>query len=83
MNNLKMNQYNFMKKIILLFVISSVAVFSQSAGKTGLSFLKYGFGARNIAMGDAGTALSNDLTGLFYNPAVSIHQWIRSIIYAQ
>lgn len=64
-----MNQINSMKKIILLFVISSTIIFSQSAGKTGLSFLKYGFGARNIAMGDAGTALSNDLTGLFYNPA--------------
>ena len=47
----------------------SVTVLAQTAGNTGLSFLKYGFGARNIAMGDAGTALSNDLTGLFYNPA--------------
>jgi hypothetical protein len=58
-----------MKKIFLIIVISSSVVFSQSAGNTGLSFLKYGFGVRNIAMGDAGTALSNDLTGLFYNPA--------------
>jgi hypothetical protein len=58
-----------MKRIILFFLISTVAVFSQTAGKTGMSFLKYGFGARNISMGDAGTALSNDLTGLFYNPA--------------
>ena len=33
-----------------------VTMFAQSAGNTGLSFLKYGFGARNIAMGDAGTA---------------------------
>lgn len=47
----------------------SVTIFAQSAGNTGLSFLKFGFGARNIAMGDAGTALSNDLTSLFYNPA--------------
>ena len=58
-----------MKKIVLVFIISSTVIFSQSAGNSGLSFLKYGFGARNIAMGDAGTALSNDLTGLFYNPA--------------
>lgn len=58
-----------MKKIVFVFIISSTVMFSQSAGNTGLSFLKYGFGARNIAMGDAGTALSNDLTGLFYNPA--------------
>ncbi len=58
-----------MNKIILIIVISSVTIFSQSAGSSGLSFLKFGFGARNIAMGDAGTALSNDLTSLFYNPA--------------
>ena len=58
-----------MKKILLIFIISSAAILSQSAGSSGLSFLKFGFGARNIAMGDAGTALSNDLTGLFYNPA--------------
>lgn len=60
-------------KINLLSVISilvlNVLVNAQSAGSTGLSFLKFGYGARNIAMGDAGTALSNDLTGLFYNPA--------------
>ncbi|GAB4300882.1 MAG: hypothetical protein Kow0098_28660 [Ignavibacteriaceae bacterium] len=43
--------------------------FAQSAGNSGLSFLKFGFGARNIAMGDAGNAVSDDLTALFYNPA--------------
>ncbi len=58
-----------MKKILLIMIIFSVTIFSQSAGSSGLSFLKFGFGARNIAMGDAGTALSNDLTSLFYNPA--------------
>ncbi|MDY0083789.1 MAG: PorV/PorQ family protein, partial [Ignavibacteriaceae bacterium] len=53
----------------LFLLISTSVAYSQSAGNTGLSFLKHGFGARNIAMGDAGTALSNDLTALFYNPA--------------
>lgn len=58
-----------MKKILLIFIISSVTIFSQSAGNTGLSFLKFGFGARNIAMGDAGTVAANDITSLFYNPS--------------
>jgi hypothetical protein len=58
-----------MKKILLIFLFSATFILPQSAGNTGLSFLKYGFGARNISMGDAGTALSNDLTALFYNPA--------------
>ncbi|MCJ7553385.1 MAG: PorV/PorQ family protein [Ignavibacteriaceae bacterium] len=58
-----------MKKILLIFIISSVAVLAQSSGNTGLSFLKFGFGARNIAMGDAGTVAANDITSLFYNPS--------------
>jgi hypothetical protein len=57
------------KKIILLLLVSFTSLFPQSAGNTGLAFLKYGFGARNIAMGDAGTSLSTDVTSLFYNPA--------------
>jgi hypothetical protein len=64
-----MKQLSLMNKVLLFILISSATIFSQSAGNTGLSFLKYGFGARNIAMGDAGNVLSNDLTGLFYNPA--------------
>jgi hypothetical protein len=48
---------------------SLTTLFPQSAGNTGLSFLKLGFGARNIAMGDAGTGLATDVTSLFYNPA--------------
>ena len=58
-----------MKKIFLIIILSSISIFSQSAGKNGLSFLKFGFGARNIAMGDAGTSVSNDVTSLFYNPS--------------
>ena len=82
-----------MKKIILLifcFNILPVAIFAQSAGKSGLSFLKFGFGARNVAMGDAGAVASNDVTSLFYNPAklagnenaeiMFMHnQWIQGI----
>jgi hypothetical protein len=59
-----------MKKIFTtLFILSFINLFAQSAGNTGLSFLKFGFGARNIAMGDAGSVASNDMTALFYNPA--------------
>jgi hypothetical protein len=59
-----------MKKIFTaIFILSFVNLFAQSAGNTGLSFLKFGFGARNIAMGDAGSVASNDMTALFYNPA--------------
>lgn len=58
-----------MIRIFLVVLFSSITVFTQTAGNTGLSFLKFGFGARNIAMGDAGSVLSNDVTSLFYNPS--------------
>ena len=58
-----------MYKIVFLILISLTTIFAQSAGSSGLSFLKMGFGARNIALGDAGAALSNDVTALYYNPA--------------
>lgn len=58
-----------MKKIIVFVLISFTTLSAQNAGSAGLSFLKLGFGARNIAMGDAGNALSEDVTALFYNPA--------------
>ncbi len=58
-----------MYKTFLVVMILSVSVFGQSAGNSGLAFLKLGFGARNIAMGDVGSAASSDVSSLFYNPA--------------
>ena len=58
-----------MKKILFTFLLISTVSFAQSAGNTGMSFLKFGFGARNIAMGDAGASVSNDLSALYYNPS--------------
>lgn len=57
-----------MRIIIIIFLSASIS-FAQTAGKSGLSFLKIGFGARNIALADNGTSLANDVTALFYNPA--------------
>jgi len=64
-----MKQFSNKAIVAFIIVLSTISVYSQTAGNSGLSFLKFGFGARNISMGDAGTALSNDLTSLFYNPA--------------
>ncbi|NWF49606.1 MAG: PorV/PorQ family protein [Ignavibacteriaceae bacterium] len=58
-----------MNRLLLIFLIAGSALHAQTAGNTGLAFLKYGFGARNIAMGDAGSVISNDVSALFYNPA--------------
>ena len=68
------------KTFILLLVISSFSL-AQSAGNSGLSFLKFGFGARNIAMGDAGAAASNDLSALFYNPSRLVSTEMNEVMF--
>lgn len=59
-----------MKKIIILLFLSAGLILGQTAGEAGLSFLKVGFGARNIAMSDLGVTSANDITALNYNPAL-------------
>lgn len=59
-----------MKKLFFIVLISSSILTAQTAGNSGLAFLKLGFGARNIAMGDLGVATANDVTALNYNPAL-------------
>jgi len=56
-------------KIILLLIGLSTLGYSQSGGSNGLSFLKIGSGARNIALGDNGAVFANDVSAIFYNPA--------------
>jgi hypothetical protein len=68
------------KTLIILFIVTSIS-FSQSAGNSGLSFLKFGFGARNIAMGDAGVAASNDLSALFYNPSRLVSTEMNEVMF--
>ena len=58
-----------MYKTVLLVIFSFTAVFAQSAGNSGMAFLKLGFGGRNIALGNIGAEVSNDVTSLYYNPA--------------
>ena len=78
-----------MKKLLFVLLIT-VSVFAQTAGKSGLSFLKVGFNARNIAMGDFGVATANDVSALYYNPALladytssqltfTHNQWIQDV----
>ncbi len=57
-----------MKKVFIL-ILFTCSVFAQTAGQSGLSFLKFGFGARNIALSDLGVVGTKDITALNYNPA--------------
>ncbi len=81
-----------MKKIaiVLIALFMVVPVSGQSAGKTGMSFLKMGFGARVLALGDVGSVFGDDVSSLYYNPAhlagstdteimVMHNQWIQDV----
>ncbi len=59
-----------MKKIFVIIFFVSFNLFAQSAGNSGAAFLKFGFGARNIAMSDLGVVSANDLSALNYNPSL-------------
>jgi len=62
-----------MKKLPLLFAIvfclSHPLLHAGSPGKAAANFLKMGIGARGSAMGEAQTALVEDVTSLYWNPA--------------
>jgi len=60
-----------MKKILLVALLLSLmssVIFAQP-GTTGLTFLQLGVGARSLAMGEAYSAIANDPSAMYYNPA--------------
>jgi hypothetical protein len=79
-----------MKKFVaILLLITSVSI-GQSAGNAGMSFLKIGFGARQLALSDFGIVGINDVTSYNYNPALmskfessqiifTHNQWIQDL----
>jgi len=60
------------KKIIFLIFITFIFTNSFAdtyAGKTGLAFLQIGAGGRAVGMGEAFTAVANDASATYWNPA--------------
>ncbi len=53
---------------VLLACTSPMAFGQAKVGTAGLQFLKVGPGARATSMGDAFTAVANDVSALYYNP---------------
>ena len=71
---MKRNNYTIhLYKFFILVLISSSVLFGQNEfkrlGKSGFSFLKISPSARAAGMGDAFTAVADDVTAIFFNPA--------------
>jgi len=59
----------FICVIALLVLVDVGSAQRRKAGLTGAAFLKVAVGARAAALGSAVTALPNDVSQIFYNPA--------------
>ena len=55
--------------VIALMAVFSTAVGEEGAGGQGGAFLRMGVGARAVAMGGAFTAIADDATAAYWNPA--------------
>jgi len=53
----------------ILILLPGLTCYASGPGTTGANFLKIGVGARATAMGEALTALADDATALYWNPA--------------
>jgi len=58
-----------MKKVLALLLIFVLPIFAQDGGKTGLTFLKLGADAAELATSDLGVVSAEGTAALFYNPA--------------
>ncbi len=59
-----------MKKILLYSIIVLMPLFSQAQNsRYAASFMELGIGPRALGMGNAYVGISNDVTGVFWNPA--------------
>lgn len=62
--------FNIMKRIFFLIIASYLMMNSIYAQTTGLTFLQLGVGGRALGMGEAYSAVSNDPSATYYNPAM-------------
>jgi len=55
--------------LLLIFMLYLNIFGDTNAGNTGLAFLKIGAGSRAVGMGEAYTAVANDASATYWNPA--------------
>jgi hypothetical protein len=59
----------FVLSLVLGFVATALPVRAEAAGSTGATFLELGIGPRAAALGNAYTAIADDVYGMYFNPA--------------
>ena len=69
-----------MKKTLILFLVLINIGLASEGGKVGFAFLKTAVNARASAMGEAYTALANDASATFWNPANLAHTEFNSVV---
>ncbi|HID93098.1 MAG TPA: PorV/PorQ family protein [bacterium (Candidatus Stahlbacteria)] len=70
------------KAVLAIFVLVPCILYAQyeRPGSTSGQFLKIGVSARAIGMGEAFTAVANDASSIFYNPAGLARIEVRDIL---
>ena len=59
----------FLSLSLLLLYFPNLVLAISGQGTTSASFLKFGFGPRAIAMGEAFTGVADDVSSIYWNPA--------------
>ena len=57
------------RQSLKILMLSTLLVGQSNVGTTAAAFLDIGIGARSLSMGGAFTAVANDVTALYWNPA--------------
>ncbi len=56
--------------LIIIFCFHGLVFGQSKVGTSAANFLQIGVGARGVALGDATTASGNDISGIYWNPAL-------------
>ncbi|NOY89081.1 MAG: PorV/PorQ family protein [FCB group bacterium] len=66
--------------ICLIIIVSPAKIQAQAkVGTTGTQFLELGVSARAMGMAEAFTAVANDVTAIYYNPAGLVYMYGREV----
>ena len=70
-----------MRKTLLSFALIGVLAFSASADKYAGEFMYVGAGARALALGSAFSAVADDITAGYWNPAGLVQNRSKSVAF--